>query len=109
MPRARPRLAAKQLLVRLGAAGYQTLLRALQLSLIEFADRPEQTASHQVQIARVADRLVVVAQGRGEHLRLALVDVGPGNHAVARAFLAILAPNRLLAAGQGMGGVEDLA
>ena len=45
----------------------------------------------QIEIARVGDRVVVVAERRGEDLGLAVVGVRPGDDRFGRGFLAVLA------------------
>src|SRR5689334_18204078 len=51
----------------------QHFLRGLQVAVVELVDRPEQAAGDQVEVARVADGLIVVAERCGEDLRLAVV------------------------------------
>src|SRR5438132_2049626 len=63
------------------------LLRGLQVRVIQLIDGPEQAAGDQVQVARVANGLVVVAERGGEDLRLARVRVGPDDDVVVGVLL----------------------
>src|SRR5258706_14944181 len=73
------------------------------------ARAPEQAAGDQVQIARVGDGDIIVAQGGGEDFGLVVVGVGPDDDVVIHFFFAVAGLAGLLAAGQGFGGVVHLA
>ena len=53
--------------------------RWLQVVVVELVDRPEQAAGDEVEIARIRDGRVVVAERRAEDLRLAVIGIGPGH------------------------------
>src|SRR5262249_44954236 len=77
------------------------------------ADGPDEAAGDEVEIAVVGDRRVVVAERGREDLRLPLVQVRPDADVVVgpRRLGAVLALGleRLLAAGEGVGRVLELA
>src|SRR5436190_82251 len=68
----------------------------------ELADGPEQAVRHQIEVTRVFDRRVVVAERGAEDAGLVAVVVGPGDDVVV--LLAVLG---LLAAGEGSGGLPE--
>jgi len=86
------------------------LIRALvgfaQIVVVELVARPEQPASHQVKIAGIRDRIVVVSD-RGAEAARTLRFVGPDHDRNDFLGAAILVFDHLLAGGQGM-GVEDV-
>src|SRR5438105_4911693 len=83
--------------------------RRLAVGVVELADRPEQAVRDQIQVVRVADQGIVVPQRGGEHLRLAVVGIGPGDHEIADGFLAVASFGRLLAARQRLSCLQQFA
>jgi hypothetical protein len=73
------------------------------------AGGPEQAAGDQVEVARVGDGFVVVADRGGEDLGLAVVGVGPCDDVILGLLGAVLGLADLLTAGERLGGVEELA
>src|SRR4051812_41083401 len=75
----------------------------------QVAGGPQQAAGDQVEVARVGDGGVVVANRRGEDLRLAVVGVGPGDDVIVDLFFPVPRLGDLFATGQGLCCVKQLA
>src|SRR4051794_4148837 len=91
---------------RAAAAGLlpHPLIPRRRLAVVgQVAGGPEEAAGDQVEVARVFDGLVVVADGGGEDLGLAVVLVGPRDDVVFRALLAVPALADLLAPHERLG------
>src|SRR5690242_15700281 len=73
--------------VSLTNLSYKSLLHHRPVTLrrvagvIEFPARPEHAARHEIEIARIGDGLVLVADGRAEYAR-AVIVVRPHDHVV---------------------------
>ena len=77
-----------------------------QICLVELVARPEQAVGDELQVARVGNGLVVVAEGGAEDARLAVL-INPRDDRLDGLLAAVLLLEQLLAAHQRRGGGED--
>ena len=80
--------------------------RGLEVSRVQLVARPEQSARDEVEVTRVGDGVVVVADGAAEDAGVAIL-VYPGDDRLDGALGAVLLLEQLLAAHERRGGGED--
>src|SRR5579883_1377706 len=79
-----------------------SLLRRLQVLIIELIDRPQETARHEIEITIIRHGVIIVTERRGKDACFALVHIGPDGDHIFRTLFAVPAFDDLFAARDGM-------